>query len=180
LLYVVDDVEMMDTVEMSDNEDDCNEAKNLLNRATKAKKEKELFQLIKSKIDFTCFTVHTQKPEEVSESSTEQVLYNKMGEMSVKVDSNKSRQTYNYFIIGQICKRLKTKREKYYQRIEQDLGKKYSQRRCQSLVQFYELCVDYPAVKYCGVGVRNFLSHMEAIRNLIASDTDKDFWHRDF
>ena len=91
-------------------------------RAKRDFKERELFKVIKSKIDVDCFS-QEMKPSDVSMSTTKDELFTKTKQISPTADKNLSRQTYIYYIMGQICYRLNGKDKKYYVRIQLDLGK---------------------------------------------------------
>ena len=147
-------------------------------RAKRDFKERELFKVIKSKIDVDCFSQET-KPSDVPMSTTNDELFTKMKQISTTADKNLSRQTYIYYIMGQICYRLNRKDKKYYVRIQLDLGKKFSLRYCQSLIKFYNVCFDFSSLKYSGVTIHNILNHITDIDLWIRSDGDTCFWKRD-
>ena len=170
----------MEQADSDDNDtlDRHKRAKEELKKATKEKKNQELFNLIKSKVDVTCFR-NMAKPEIVSVFMKEEQLIKELKRRDKECDTHKCRQMYNYYLIGYICYRLSRKNPNYHKSLEINVDAKYGARYCRSLVAFYELCCDYPALKYCGVGFRNFHSNMAAIRALIAADQDKEFWRRD-
>ena len=146
-------------------------------RSKRAFKERELLKVIKSKIDVGCFS-QEKKPSDVTMSATKDELFTKMKQISTTADKNLSRQTYIYYIMGQICYRLNRKDKKYYVRIQLDLGKQFSLRYCQSLIKFYNVCVNFPSLKYSGVAIRNILNNITAVESRIRRDTDTHFWLR--
>lgn len=169
------DVEMADESTLTDY-NDVAKAKVDLKDAQQREKDVTLFQEIKAKIDHNCFRA-VSKPSEQLPTGQEH-LYLRMKAAAENVATNQSIQTFNYFVMGKICFYLSKSNQGYFKRFEIDLGKTYGKRFCQSLVAFYMLCLQFPALKYCGIGFRKFHGKLGKIREMIIKDSDKNFWLR--
>ena len=193
ILIIIADVEMMDTQQVAPTPaqraveqatecaaafayDAVEDAKDTLKKDQEKQKDQQLIKNIKAKINFNCF-ITQRKPTETPKGIN--ALYKKMTETVKNANSCSSVKMYNKFYMGKICFELSKSEKDYYKRFEIDLGKKYGQRYCKSLIAFYKLCLVFPALKYCGVGFRVFHGNIEKIRSLILADPDKDFWKRD-
>ena len=157
------------------------DAKDTLKKDQEKQKDQQLIKNIKAKININCF-VTQRKPTETPKGIN--ALYKKMTETVKNTNSCSSVKMYNKFYMGKfymgkICFDLSKAEKDYYKHFEIDLGKKYRQRYCKSLIAFYKLCLVFPALKYCGAGFRVFHGNIEKIRSLILADPDQDFWKRD-
>jgi len=177
IIIVDNDVEMRDDQPAAPDSDDVTNAKAQLKKAQEKQKDQQLIKNIKAKINFNCF-ITQRKPDERLTGGID-ALHKKMAEAVKNSISCSSMKMYNKYYMGKICLEISKNEKDYYKRFEIDIGKKYGQRYCKSLIAFYKLCLDYPAVKYCGVGYRVFHGHIDKIRSLIFVDNDDAFWRRE-
>ena len=133
--------------------DAVEDAKDTLKKDQAKQKDQQLIKNIKAKINFNCF-VTQRKPTETPKGIN--ALYKKMTETVKNANSCSSIKMYNKFYMGKICFELSKSEKDYYKRFEIDIGKKYGQRYCKSLIAFHKLCLVFPALKYSGVGFRVF------------------------
>ena len=62
---------------------------------------------------------------------------------------------------------MKNKDKKYYKKLGTELRKKYSERYCYSMIEFYQFCDKYPRMKYGGIGFSQYKDKMTGMTNIL-------------
>ena len=69
---------------------------------------------------------------------------------------------------------MKIKDKKYYKKLGAELGRTYSKRYCNLMIEFYKFCDKYPRMRYVGICFSQYKDKMTVITKFF--ENDSEFW----
>ena len=129
-----------------------NKAKEEVKKAKIAVDMRYLYEGLKKSVNLNSTASEIEFPNCNLQSLSFEQLHQKLLEDRQLNLSETSHQTYWRYSTGNILFLMKNQDTKYYKNMGAELGKTYSKRYCNSMIEFYQFCDKYPRMKYVGIG----------------------------